>query len=89
MKPGLVGDVTSAKTSYHSVYGDIVSEWKKFDDKFELKVEIPANTTATVSIPANSNQSEIMNGAKARSKYKDARAIIKIGSGIYNFTTNQ
>ncbi len=52
IKPGPVGDITAAKASYHSPYGLIVSDWKKQDNFFELKVEIPANTVATVYLPA-------------------------------------
>ena len=56
IKPQPVGDVTAAKATYHSPYGEIVSDWKKNGDTFELNVEIPANTTATIYIPARSNQ---------------------------------
>ena len=53
IKPQPVGDVTSAKANYHSAYGEIVSDWKKNGDTFELNVEIPVNTTATIYFPAD------------------------------------
>ena len=87
--PQPVGDVTSAKASYRSVYGVIKSEWKKTGDKFELHIEIPVNTTATVFIPSNSNQTIAMNGNKLKPIYSSGKALIKIGSGKYNFTVNK
>ena len=51
IKPYADSDLTWAKRSYESVYGTIVSEWKKEGGKFNLHVEIPCNTTATVSLP--------------------------------------
>jgi alpha-L-rhamnosidase len=50
--PHPVGDLTSAKAHYDSVRGRIESEWTLRDGVFELRVTIPANTTATVFLPA-------------------------------------
>lgn len=52
IKPEVIGDLTSAKGSYESVYGTISSEWKKENNSFQLKTEIPANTTAIIYLPA-------------------------------------
>ena len=41
-----------AKTTYDSVHGPIDTSWKKEGNRLELDVGIPANTTATVFIPA-------------------------------------
>ena len=48
IRPQPVGDVTWARTSYHSPYGVITSLWKKNAGVFELDVTIPVNTTATI-----------------------------------------
>jgi hypothetical protein len=42
-----------AAASYHSVRGLIKAEWKRDGNTFELKVAIPANTTAKIFLPAN------------------------------------
>jgi len=96
IKPQPVGDVTAAKATYHSPYGEIVSDWsvrtpseKKNGDTFELDVEIPVNTTATIYIPVTSNQPVTMNGVLITAKYIDGKAVIKIGSGKYHFKTKQ
>jgi alpha-L-rhamnosidase len=51
IRPQPVGDITHAKASYHSAYGEIVSEWKIDNNIFTLNVTIPANTTAEVYLP--------------------------------------
>ena len=88
IKPQPVGDVTAAKATYHSPYGEIVSDWKKQGDTFELNVEIPVNTTATIYIPVKSNQPVITNGGLIAARFIDGKAVIKIGSGKYHFKIN-
>lgn len=95
IRPGPVGDVTDAAVSYVSPYGVIASRWKKGNDTFELNIEIPANTTATVYLPA-SQTSEITESGKPVNKSKDIKildhqngtTLISVGSGQYRFHVN-
>mgnify|MGYP001160508518 CR=1 FL=1 len=48
------GKLTSADVRYDSIRGCIESAWKKSGGKLTLNVTIPANTTATVLVPAKS-----------------------------------
>jgi hypothetical protein len=48
LRPTAAGDVTSARASYRSAIGFIVSSWKIAGGKFVYDVEIPANASATV-----------------------------------------
>jgi hypothetical protein len=50
LRPRVVGDITSARASFHSVLGTIVSSWKIEDGKFVYDVEVPANASATVYV---------------------------------------
>ena len=86
IKPEVVGDVTHAKASFQSPYGFIKSEWTNSATAFNLQVKIPANSTAVVYVPAKQGQTVLMNGKKATFVYEDGRAVIKIGSGNYNFS---
>ncbi len=52
IEPHPVGNLTWARASYDSIRGTIVSDWKKSDGAFTLRVTIPVGTVATVSIPA-------------------------------------
>jgi len=90
--PQPVENISFAEASYNSPYGLIKSAWNKDDGRFELKVEIPANTTATVFIPANSIDDIIENGEKIKNQnqfqfegYKDGKVIMRTGSGAYKF----
>ena len=47
--------ITSAKAAFHSLRGKIESDWQMTDGVFHWRVTIPANTTATVSVPAAEN----------------------------------
>ncbi|RPJ81648.1 MAG: alpha-L-rhamnosidase, partial [Acidobacteria bacterium] len=48
-QPG--GGFTSAKASHETMYGKVSSAWSLKDGNFELAVQIPANTRATVRLP--------------------------------------
>jgi len=87
IRPEVAGDVTSAKSSYHSVYGDIRSEWKKNGNSFDLSVTIPANTTAIISLPAKAGSKITEDGKPLVQKpiIQDDKATIKTGSGSYHF----
>ena len=52
IKPALVGDLTYANTEYQSMYGNVVVNWKKEDKGATFHIEIPANTSAKVYLPA-------------------------------------
>jgi len=89
IRPEPVGDVTYAKASYESPYGTIATDWKKASGKFELTVQIPANTTAVIYLPAKPGTAIIEDGKPLNKSqflgYRDGKALIKTGSGSYHF----
>ncbi|MBS1520860.1 MAG: family 78 glycoside hydrolase catalytic domain [Bacteroidetes bacterium] len=96
IKPEPVSDITYAKTSYHSPYGVISTDWKKSDSKFELTVQIPANTSAAIYLPANKSDNIREAGKSINTNkdlkfitYKNGKALIKTGSGIYHFVVDK
>ena len=86
--PQPVGDVTWVKASYNSIRGKIVSNWKRDGEKFTLKVSIPANTTATVYVPAQSAAAVKADGVIFL-RMENGRAVFAIGSGDYTFVSSQ
>jgi alpha-L-rhamnosidase len=54
IKPAVVGDLTFARAKYHSIHGDIVSDWRIENGTFKLHVTVPPGTTATVFLPGKS-----------------------------------
>jgi hypothetical protein len=95
IRPQPVGDVTSVKCAYDSVHGRIAVEWKKADGKFSLKVEIPANTTATIFLPS-SRVSTVTEGGRVATKVPGVKflrqetsaTVFEAGSGSYNFSSD-
>ena len=92
IRPGIVGDLTSAQTLFRSLYGDIVSDWKVSRDELTLRVEVPVNTTATVFVPTDRNSSVTESGHPLgespgvhRWKLPDNTTAYEIGSGSYVF----
>ena len=49
--PQPVGGLIYCSGSYQSLYGPVRSDWRIEADSFELTVEVPVNTTATVILP--------------------------------------
>jgi hypothetical protein len=94
IRPQPVGDITWVKGAYESVHGRIVSEWKKADGKFSLRLEIPANTTATVFLPMTKMESVTESGIPVQQspgvtflRQEPGRAVYAVGSGTYEFAT--
>lgn len=92
IKPEPVGDIREANTSYESPYGLIRSEWKKSGETFTLRVEIPANSFATVHLPSNNIQQVTESGIPlvrqnniTVSQSEKGNLIARIGSGTYIF----
>ena len=94
IKPEPVGDLTWAKAKYDSIHGRIRSEWHQSASRFDLQVAIPANTTATVYVPAKDLESISESGqpvAKAKGvkflRQETGRMVFQIGSGNYLFVS--
>jgi hypothetical protein len=88
IKPQPVGDVTWVKAGYNSIRGKIVSDWKRDGGEFTLKVSIPANTTATVYVPAQSASGAKCDGATFL-RMENGRAVFAVESGNYAFVSSQ
>jgi alpha-L-rhamnosidase len=92
MRPVPMGDLKYVKAAHLSPYGWIQSEWHQGENQFVWKVQIPANTTATVYLPA-ARASEVTesgvplakaSGVKAVHS-KNGHVVVEIGSGNYDF----
>jgi alpha-L-rhamnosidase len=56
IKPTVLGDLTWVKGWFDSPYGRIESDWRIVDGRLTLDVVIPANTTATIIVPAKDDE---------------------------------
>jgi alpha-L-rhamnosidase len=83
IRPEIVGDLKSAHGETKTMRGLIISDWVLATD-LTLKVTVPANTTATVHVPAM-NQKNVTADAAAFVRSEAGRQIYAIGSGTYRF----
>ena len=97
MQPELIDGLNFVKASYHSIYGNISSHWvsDRSRSSFSWHISIPPNTTATISIPANSSNQIQENGKPVNHsadvrfiKMENGYAIFEIGSGDYFFVSS-
>ncbi|MVM31729.1 Bacterial alpha-L-rhamnosidase [Spirosoma sp. HMF4905] len=81
--------MTFAKGYYDSNYGRISSEWKIDGTKWIYKTTLPANTTATLYLPAQ-RLNQITEHGKPIAQWKgisqaNGQIMIPLGSGDYSF----
>lgn len=74
-RPG--GEITRARGELESMYGTISSDWKIEGRSFRLRVTIPVNAAASVTLPSAKNASR---DGKAVGAWPD-----RIGSGTYEY----
>jgi hypothetical protein len=92
-QPG--GGITHANYSHETRYGTIVSNWAQADGGLTLDVSVPANTTATVRIPAE-NIYAVTEGGRPLGELTEASDVadtgdtvsLTIGSGDYSFAVD-
>ncbi|MFA6240790.1 MAG: glycoside hydrolase family 78 protein [Candidatus Hydrogenedentales bacterium] len=88
------GGLTFAKGHYDSIRGRIAVDWKVDGGMYTLNVSIPANTTATVYVPAASPEA-VQEGGKPVSEVAEVKRTdsarlgfeaFEVASGTYVFT---
>jgi alpha-L-rhamnosidase len=89
-QPG--GGFTSVKANHQTMYGKVSSAWTLKDGRFELAVEVPANTKATVRLPKaqlagvteGGRALVIVSGVTGVRQDGDV-VVVEVGSGQYRF----
>ena len=85
-------EIDWVKAEYDSPYGKISSHWQVKDGKFDYRVTIPANTTATISLPGAQQALKIDGENVTASKFvtnvsrADEMNTFSLGSGTYQIT---
>jgi alpha-L-rhamnosidase len=93
MRPRPGGGLTGAAAELQSMYGSIRSAWTLQDDRFEWTVIVPANTTATIFMPAK-DAAQVMEGGQPVKNangvtflgMENGCAAMRLDSGAYNFS---
>ncbi len=94
IRPQPGGRLSWAKTTYNSIHGPIASAWRiiRPDNELRLYVAIPANTTATVTLPTK-DAARIVEGNQRAAQAQgvrligteDGAAVFEVGGGTYHF----
>ena len=92
INPQVVGDLTGARGEYESIRGPMVSDWKLKGTDFRLRVVIPPNSTATVTLPTADLAAVRANRAPlaqteglSRPRVEAGHVVCEAGSGTYEF----
>ncbi|MCF6333040.1 MAG: glycoside hydrolase family 78 protein [Draconibacterium sp.] len=84
------GGLTNASADFLSMYGEIKSAWKIQNNEFIYTIEVPANTTAKVTLPTAElknvkiNSAPINEGIKLNAKQMGSEVVFEVGSGKYH-----
>jgi alpha-L-rhamnosidase len=94
--PRIGGGITYVKSRYDSIRGPISVNWALQGDRLQLDAAIPANTTATIFVPAKSASDVKESGVLASEapgvkflRFADDAAIYRIDSGEYHFVSTK
>lgn len=88
MQPKIDDTFSFVKGGFRSVYGDIASAWEIKPSGTEIEFTIPANTTATFTLPVSSMDNlKLKKGKKGVSSksFDDGKAVYELKSGAYKF----
>lgn len=86
------GGLTNANAEFLSLYGLVKSAWEIKGNDFIYKLTIPANTTATVTLPKANLAETLLNTLPLNSEIKKNSkevangVVIELGSGSYIFS---
>lgn len=94
LQPTIGGGMTYVNGSYDSAYGTIVSNWKLTDNGLVYHATVPANTSATLTLPLAGDGKEYFESGVAASKadgitligIEGDEAVYELKSGSYEFT---
>jgi alpha-L-rhamnosidase len=97
IRPQPGGHIATARARHESMYGPVMSGWKADGSRFELNVEVPPNTTATVHIPrahlaTTTESGQPLQGADGvlsaiEAKQDGDGVFVELGSGRYQFVS--
>ncbi len=90
LSPHVDARLPHVHAEYDSSYGLITTDWTEESQAvLHLSVRVPANTTATISLPATASSTIEQDGKLIPAHFEGKAAIAEVGSGMYNFTVHR
>ncbi|TWT91069.1 Bacterial alpha-L-rhamnosidase [Pseudobythopirellula maris] len=95
IRPNPPGDLEWAEATHQSIRGPIRVRWEDTESGFRLEARVPANTTATIYLPASPDDTVTERGAPVENGehvrfigHEEGRAVYEIDSGSYEFAVH-
>ena len=95
IQPHPGGGLSLTKASVQSMYGKVASSWELKEGKMTLRVQVPANATASVRLPKAKLEQVTESGKPLQlslgisgARQSDDAVFAEVGSGIYVFDFN-
>ena len=63
LQPYVPDNLDAVTTSVQTVSGEIISDWRQYNDRFQISVKIPANTTASLVVPCGDKNITVTEGS--------------------------
>jgi alpha-L-rhamnosidase len=93
IRPHPGGSLTWARGSYRSVRGPVATSWERSGDRFDFRVELPPNVSASVRIPSGQAAQVRDDAGRPPASLgrfpggRDAQeAVFHVGSGVHEFS---
>ena len=92
INPQPAGDIEWVNASLETIRGKVTSHWTRRAGRFSLEIVIPANTTATVSVPARERTEVIVHapagaGHARQVSQEGGRTVFTVPSGKWTFVS--
>jgi len=86
IEPQTLSDLTYCKSSYHTLFGEIRSEWNRdTKGKTRFVIEVPGNTSATFILPNGMQRVKSEDGRTIKVEKIGDKYQSKFRSGVYKF----
>lgn len=87
VKPLVPRGVDHASTWTETPYGRVAAGWRRAGEGVDLRVEVPANTTAEVHVPARAAGDVTLDDATGArlARFEDGAAVYAVAAGDYRF----
>ena len=85
IKPYIPKSLSFVKASTQTVRGPVAVNWTNTNGVFELRVSVPANSTATIWVPAAFGKDVQSRPALRLKRFEHGAAVYNVGSGTYHF----
>jgi hypothetical protein len=85
VRPFVPDTLTFVNATIQTIRGPVAVKWTDTHGTFELSVAVPANSTATIYVPAAAGKSIRTAPSLSSSRLDQGEAVYEVGSGAYYF----